>query len=87
MISIFNFQAIDHIPRICPKRLEFVPRYGGRYHTLLSRKITKDSDVSMSGLFIEDIKLRPALKRDASISESDFDKMYVQHCIEVPCSQ
>ena len=71
------FQAIDQIPRICPKRLEFVSRYTGHYHTLLSRKIPDTSDVSMPGLFAEEMERTPGLIGDAVVSENDSDKMYV----------
>jgi hypothetical protein len=54
-----------------------MPCYTGRYHTLLSRKITDDSDVSIPSVFAEDIERRPGLKRDVSLSENDSDKMYV----------
>ena len=71
------FQTIDHVPRTCPKRLEFVRLYTGQYHTLLSKRVTDVSDVSMPSVFTDDVKRRPVLKRDASISENDSDKMYV----------
>lgn len=71
------FQTIDHIPRTCPKQLEFVRLHTGQYHTLISKRVTDVSDVSMPSIFTEDVERRPVLKRDASISENDSDKMYV----------
>jgi hypothetical protein len=71
------FQAIDQIPRTCPKRLEFVPRYSGHFHALLSRKVPDTSGVSMPGLFTEEMERRPGFIGDVMVSENDSDKMYI----------
>ena len=60
-----------------------MPRNTGHYHTLLSRKITDTSSVSMPGVFTEDMERRPGLKGDAVISENDSDKMYVVICSQL----
>ena len=68
----FTFQAIDQIPRACPKRLKFTPRYSENCnHTLLSRKYVGESGISFAEQVLpKKVERKPGLKEDTIPFES-----------------